>query len=251
MKNKGAIRILDFFGVTFYEIDYYKIIKILKKSKGYLVAPAASALSQIKKKKFFHISLKKSRIAIFDSGFFCICLILFKGFFFKKFSGFKFMQFFLQDNNVKKDKILSLDPSKQDSKMNFSYLKKRRFRFVKNYICPIYDPEKICDYALLRAINKYKPRFIIVNLSGIVQEPLALFIIKNLKKKPIIICSGAALSFFTGMQAPINNFIDNFYLGWFLRIIFNPVKNFPRIFHSIRLLSLVLKSKIKVKSIII
>lgn len=85
MKNKEPIRILDFFGITFYEIDYYKIIKILKKSKGYLVAPAASALSQIKNNEVFHISLKKSRIAIFDSGFFCICLILLKGVSFKSF----------------------------------------------------------------------------------------------------------------------------------------------------------------------
>lgn len=251
MKNKEAIRILDFFGITFYEIDYYKTIEILKKSKGYLVAPAASALSQIKIKKFFHISLKKSRIAIFDSGFFCICIILFKGIYFKKFSGFKFMNFFLQDNNVKKDKILSLDSSKQDSKMNFNYLKKRRFRFVKNYICPIYDPEKIYDYSLLRIINKYKPKFIIINLSGTIQEPLALFIIKKLKNKPIIICTGAALSFFTGAQAPINSFIDSFYLGWLLRIFFNPIKHFPRFFYSINLFILVLKSKIRVKSIII
>jgi UDP-N-acetyl-D-mannosaminuronic acid transferase (WecB/TagA/CpsF family) len=251
MKKKEAIRILDFFGITFYEIDYYKIIEILKKSKGYLVAPAASALSQIKIKKFYHISLKKSRIAIFDSGFFCICLILFKGIYFKKFSGFKFMNFFLQDNNVKKDKILSLDSSKKDKKMNFSYLKKRRFRFVKNYICPIYDPEKIYDYSLLRTINKYRPKFIIINLSGTVQEPLALFIIKNLKYKPIIICTGAALSFFTGQQAPINSFIDNLYLGWLVRIIFNPINNFPRIIKSLSLFILVLKNKVKVKSIII
>ncbi|CAN1593727.1 Glycosyl transferase WecB/TagA/CpsF [Candidatus Pelagibacterales bacterium] len=251
MKNKEAIRILDFFGIIFYEMDYYKTIKILKKSKGYLVAPAASALSLIKNKEFFHIALKKSRIAIFDSGFFCICLILLKGINFKKFSGYKFMKFFLQDNNVKKDKILSLDSSKQDSKMNFNYLKKKRFRFVKNYICPIYDPKKIYDYSLLKTINKYKPKFIIINLSGTVQEPLALFIIKNLKYKPIIFCTGAALSFFTGMQAPINNFVDKFYLGWLIRIIYNPIKNIPRIFISIKLFNLVLKSKIKVKSIII
>jgi N-acetylglucosaminyldiphosphoundecaprenol N-acetyl-beta-D-mannosaminyltransferase len=251
MKNKKAIRTLDFLGITFYEIDYYKIIEILKKSRGYLVAPAASALSQIKNNKLFHISLKKSRIAIFDSGFFCICLILFKGIFFKKFSGFKFIKFFLQDNKVKKDKILSLDPSKQDLKMNSSYFKKRGFRFIKNYICPIYDSEKIYDYSLLKTINKYRPKFIIINLSGTVQEPLALFLIKNLDYKPIIICTGAALSFLTGAQAPINSFIDNLYLGWLVRIIFNPINNFPRIIKSLSLFILVLKNKVKVKSIII
>lgn len=251
MKNKEPIRILDFFGIIFYEIDYYKIIQILKESKGYLVAPAASALSQIKNNELFYISLKKSRIAIFDSGFFCFCLILCKGIYFKKFSGFKFMKFFLEDNNIKNDKILSLDSSKQTSKLNFSYLKRKRFRFVKNYICPIYDPKKISDYSLLRIINKYKPKIIIINLSGTVQEPLALFLIKNLKYKPIIICTGAALSFFTGDQAPINSFIDNLYLGWLIRIIFNPIRNIPRFFYSLNLFKLTLKSKIKVKNIII
>jgi UDP-N-acetyl-D-mannosaminuronic acid transferase (WecB/TagA/CpsF family) len=251
MKNKKVIKTLVFFGVTFYEVDYYKIIEILKKSKGYLVAPAASALSQIKNNKLFHISLKKSRIAIFDSGFFCICLFLLKGIYFKKFSGFKFIKFFLQDNNVKKDKILSLDSSKQDLKINSSYLKKRGFRFIKNYICPIYDSKKIYDYSLLKTINKYRPKFIIINLTGTVQEPLAFFINKNLRYKPMILCTGAALSFFTGRQAPINTFVDNFFLGWLFRILFNPIRHVPRIFYSLNLFSLVLKSKIKVKSIII
>ena len=108
MKNKKVIKTIVFFGITFYEIDYYKIIEILKKSKGYLVAPAASALSQIKNNELFHISLKKSRIAIFDSGFFCISLILLKGIYLKKFSGFKLIKLFLQDTNAKKNKILSL-----------------------------------------------------------------------------------------------------------------------------------------------
>jgi len=251
MKNKKAIRTINFLGITFYEIDYYKIIEILKKSKGYLVAPAASALSQIKNNELFHISLKKSRIAIFDSGFFCVCLILLKGIYLKKFSGFKLIKFFLQDTNAKKNKILSLDSSKQDLKLNSSYLKKRGFRFIKNYICPIYDSKKIYDYSLLKTINKYRPKFIIINLSGTVQEPLALFIIKNLTYKPIILCTGAALSFFTGRQAPVNTFIDNFYLGWLVRIFFNPIRHFPRIISSLYLFSLVLKSKIKIKSVII
>ena len=49
-----------------------------------------------------------------------------------------------------------------------------------------------------------------------------LYLKKNLKIKTTILCTGATISFFTKDQAPINEFIDQFYLGWFVRLIFNP-----------------------------
>ena len=52
----------------------------------------------------------------------------------------------------------------------------------------------------------------------------------NLKYKPMIICTGAAIAYFTKDQAPINNFIDKIYLGWLLRMIFHPSAFFQGIF---------------------
>ena len=47
------------------------------------------------------------------------------------------------------------------------------------------------------------------------QEPLAFYLKRNLDKKIFIICTGAAIGFFTKTQAPINDFFDKYYLGWF------------------------------------
>ena len=72
-------------------------------------------------------------------------------------------------------------------------------------------------------------------LKGI-QEVLGLYLKKKLKFKVTILCTGGAISFFTGDQAPINIFIDKYYLGWLVRLFFNPfiffkrciIKNFRR-----------------------
>ena len=74
MKNK----IITYKGIKFYNYSFTKIVSKIDKG-GYLVAPAASALSSIINNKEYHESLKKSDIAIFDSGFFCILLRIFKG----------------------------------------------------------------------------------------------------------------------------------------------------------------------------
>ena len=83
-------------------------------------------------------------------------------------------------------------------------------------------PKKINDITLIRKIKQFKPQIILINLGGGTQEILGSYIIKKINFKTRIICTGAAISFFTGDQAPINDFIDKFYLGWLVRIIFNP-----------------------------
>mgnify|MGYP003325519486 CR=1 FL=1 len=65
-------------------------------------------------------------------------------------------------------------------------------------------------------------------LGGGTQEVLGSYLIKNLSFKTTILCTGGAISFFTGEQAPINNLIDRFYLGWLIRLIFNPIIFYKR-----------------------
>ena len=63
----------SFKGIKFYSGNYYQIKREFDKG-GVLVAPAASALANIYKDKQYYNALKKSKIAILDSGFFCILL---------------------------------------------------------------------------------------------------------------------------------------------------------------------------------
>jgi N-acetylglucosaminyldiphosphoundecaprenol N-acetyl-beta-D-mannosaminyltransferase len=236
--------ILHFHKIKFYNYDYRNTMYLLNKKKGYLVAPAASALIKILNNKYYYNSLKKSQVAIYDSGFFCILLRLFLIYKPTKYSGLKFFKNFINDNTIKEKKILLINSSKLNQKKNNNLLLKKKFTKVFNYISPLYKGKNIRDTKILEYILKIKPDYVITNISGCKQEVLAQFIIKNINFKCNILCIGAAIEFITGAQIKISDSIDKFYLGWFLRIMENPYKNLVRTFQSISLLKLMFKKKI-------
>ena len=231
--------IINFKEIKFYNCDFAKLFPIIDEG-GYLVAPAASALTNISDDKIYHESLIKSDVAILDSGFFCILLRIFKGKKINKLSGYFFLKKFLSMNFKKKTKFLTVDPTVADSKINKLYLRSKNIKNVKSYIAPRYDHNYIRDQKLIKIIKKYKPKYIIINIGGEVQEILGLFIINNINYKVSIICTGAAIAFLTRRQAPINDIIDKFYLGWLVRIIFNPKKSLLRTLKSLYLIKQVL-----------
>jgi len=96
---------------------------------------------------------------------------------------------------------------------------------------------------LIQLINSYKPKYILLNIGGGIQEKLAFFINKNSKNNQIIFCLGAAIGFYTGEQAPINNFFDKIYVGWLIRVLYNPIVFLPRVFRSIYLIKLFFKKE--------
>ena len=75
-----------------------------------------------------------------------------------------------------------------------------------------------------------------INLGGGIQEVLGSYLKDNLNYNPQIICTGAAISFFTKKQAPINSLIDMLYLGWLIRCIFKPKQFIPRYLKSFKLI---------------
>ena len=230
MKNN----ILVFKGIKFYNFEFERIMKKINRG-GYLVAPAASALTNLDKNNLYHTSLKKSDIAIFDSGFFCILLRFFKKKKIKKFSGYLFLKKFFNLSFKKNIKFFLVDPSKTDSYVNGKYLKSKKIHNFKSYIAPFYK-DKIEDKLLLKKINKYKPNYVLINLGGEVQEILAMYIKQNTKYKVAIFCTGAAIAFLTKRQAPINEFVDKLYMGWILRLIYNPRRHLLRTIKSLYLI---------------
>ena len=219
--------------IKFYSGNYDQIKKEFDKG-GVLVAPAASALANIDTDKQYYSSLKKSKIAILDSGFFCILLRIFRFQRVKKLSGFLFLKTFL-DNFKNQQRILFIDPSKKSNILNIKFLKSKKIINFKTYIAPNYN-KKFFDLKLLNLINNYKPKYIVINIGGGSQEPLAIYINKNIKYNVSIMCTGAALAFMTGEQAPINKFIDKIYLGWLTRIIWNPKLYLGRILKSFKII---------------
>ena len=232
--------------ITFNNLDYKKFNKIISK-KGFFVFPAGPALATIQNSNIYYKAIRKADLVFFDSGFFVLLLKIFKNIDVDKFSGFKFLNlFFTYLKKNKKTSVLCIDPNSKFSKSNKSYLKKLGIKKTYNFLAPKYDPNNLSDKRLLKLINKIKPNFILTNIGGGTQEVLGMYLKKNLKFRTTILCTGGAISFFTGDQAPINTFVDKFYLGWLVRLIFNPITFLKRYIIGLKLIPMVIFSKIKI-----
>jgi N-acetylglucosaminyldiphosphoundecaprenol N-acetyl-beta-D-mannosaminyltransferase len=235
--------------IRFINLSKKDFPKIIKKS-GLFVFPSGPGLATINNNKEYLKSLRNSDYVFFDSGYFVLLLKILKNINVEKFSGYLFLELlFKQFKKNRNIKILSVDPNPILSKnnnlffINLGIHKKKIF----NYISPNYIPSNIKDKKLLEITSKLKPDFIILNLGGGVQEILGMYLKKNLNIKTKIICTGGAISFFTKDQAPINQILDKLFLGWLIRILFNPIVFLPRYLKSFKLFKIVLKEKITVK----
>ena len=215
--------------------------------KGLFVFPAGPALASINQSNKYYESLRKADLVFFDSGFFVLLLKFFKNISVKKFSGYKFISLFLDYLKKNKNKsVFCIDPNLKFSLSNKILFNNLGIKRIYNYLAPKYKTKKLSDKKLLKKIKKIRPDFIITNIGGGRQEILGLYLKKNLKIKTTILCTGAAISFVTKDQAPINNLVDQFYLGWFVRLIFNPLVFLRRYLYSLRLIPMVIFSKIKI-----
>jgi len=232
-------------GINFINGGYIEAMKYLKQG-GLMVVPAAPALATIKTDKKYHQALMNADFAIPDSGYMVLILKILKKISFKKFSGYAFLNLFLQENEFKKNNCLFLiDPTSQDSIINNQYLKKHNILIKKDYhyCAPIYNKNNIIDSILLNILERKKPKYIMINLGGGVQERLGSYLKNNLSYNPGIICTGAAIAFFTGKQAKIPKIIDTLYLGWLYRSILNPRIFIPRYLKGFKLLYMLINEK--------
>ncbi|MBT3570265.1 MAG: WecB/TagA/CpsF family glycosyltransferase [Opitutae bacterium] len=107
------------------------------------------------------------------------------------------------------------------------------------YLAPAYTGAGLLvDESLLRLLAERRPKVIMVNIGGGVQERLGHYLRDNLNYHPIIICTGAALAFLSGQQVRIPLWADRVYLGWLLRCIANPVRFIPRYWAARKLVGL-------------
>jgi len=222
------MEIIIFNKIKFKNFNEVQLKKIFNR-KGLFVFPAAPALSKIHSEINYHKALIGADHVFFDSGYFVLLLKFFKRISVNKLSGFKFLKFFfeyLKKNNNKV--IFNIDSDLDTSSLNYLYFKKIGVKKIHKYLAPKYDINKIEDYKLINILNKVKPDYILTNIGGGTQEILGLYLKKKVNFKPTIFCTGAAISFFTKKQAPINKSIDKFFLGWFFRILFNPKIFLPR-----------------------
>ena len=239
---------LFFFKIRFINIKSSNLKSLIKK-RGLFLFPSGPGLANLKINSPYHKALVKANHVFFDSGYFVILLRVLKKIKADKFSGYKFLKFFFKylKQNRRKN-IFVVDPSINSMKLNKSYFNNKINIKSTHFVSPIYKRKNIKDKKLLKQIRLLRPEIILINLGSGVQEILGDYLMSNLKYNPSIICTGAAISFFTKEQAPINDFFDKIYLGWLIRIFYNPKIFFLRYLNAIKLYRLVKNNKVFVKN---
>ena len=240
------MRRFKFADINFYEIEFKELTKFFLK-KNLFVFPSAPGLATIDVDKQYHKSLVSSDIAFLDSGFFVILIFIRTGRWFKKFSGLNFINHLLSFLITSKASSLFIEASASQAKKNKKYLNHIGLENnLSQYIAPIYSRKSnFIDNELLKFINKIKPKFIIINLGGGTQENLGFFLKGKINYNVNIFCLGAAIGFRSGNQAPAPVFLDDFFLSWFIRCLFNPALYIPRYFKAFRLFKTFFKYKIE------
>jgi len=247
--KKSHKNFLKIFGINFlngnYDLVYNKI-----KNGGLMVVPAAPALIEIYKDKSYYDALLKSDYAILDSGFMVLILKYFKGVKIKKLSGVDFLRNYFSNYKLN-DSLFLVEPSKHSSRINREFLIKYNILLLKEnqYVAPMYKKGKVKDELLIKILELKRPKNILINIGGGIQEPLGLYLKDNLSYNPTILCTGAAIAILNGEQATIPKWVDSLYLGWLSRCIHSPKVFIPRYFKGFRLLPMLLKEKIDKESI--
>lgn len=226
--------------IPFIDGIYENAIRFLNNG-AFMVVPSGPGLATIDQDKNYWNAIKKSDFALPDSGFMILLYKLFYNKNINKLSGLKFIKLFFNEVELREDDTLFLiDPNDSESELNRIYLNKINIPLKKEnqYIAPIYDKTEIVDNILLNILEnlEFKPKYILINLGGGIQERLGYYLKNNLTFSTGIVCTGAAISFLTGSQANIQKWVDKIYLGWLVRIIQNPRQFFIRYIKAFRLL---------------
>jgi UDP-N-acetyl-D-mannosaminuronic acid transferase (WecB/TagA/CpsF family) len=197
----------------------------------------------IKSDDYYYRVLKSSDIAIPDSGFMVLFLKIFFRINLKRLSGLEFLESYLLDNIKNENfRLFMVEPGFDDHMANKSYLDGIGVAYDPSayYIAPIYAAGIVEDYKLLAIIEDHKPKVVLINLGGGVQERIGHFLKENLSYRPAIICTGAAIAFLSGRQVEIPAWADRFYLGWLFRCFSDPRRFVPRYINGLKLMPMLL-----------
>jgi len=226
-------------GIKFFTGELAELLDLCVGS--FVVVPAAPALVDLPTDPAYREAVEKSDFAITDSGFMLLLWKVFTGQSLIRISGLKFLRGLLAQGVLKEPGAsFWIMPSEAEMETNLAWLNRNGFPVVGDdcYIAPVYPKGVLADAELLRRIEAGKPRYIIVNLGGGVQERLGYYLKNTLSYRPAIICVGAAIAFLTGLQSNIPVWADAYMLGWLFRCFQAPGKFVPRYWKAVRLVGI-------------
>ncbi len=210
----------------------------LAKRGGLVLAPSGPGLADLPHDRSYQEALRDCEVAITDSGLMVLCWWFWKRERLERISGLRFLKHFLDEEDLRRENAsFWVMPSEEAGKTNRDWLRRRGIPVKESdcYTAPMYSSERVVDGELKSILEKKKPRYIVINIGGGIQEKLGCYLKKNLSYRPTIICTGAAIAFLTGKQATIPGWADRLLLGWLIRCLKSPLRFVPRYWRAGRL----------------
>ena len=229
-------------GIRFYTGDMAGLLE-LTPNGGLIVVPSAPVLAELPRDVAHREALMGSDLAITDSGFLVLLWGLRHREWLPRISGLRFLRALVRNEPFRRpDATFWIMPSSEDDKANRHWLETQGLVVGPDaaYLAPLYPRGRLEDPVLLAQIERRRPKFVIINLAGGVQERLGLYLRNHLSYRPALICTGAAIAFLSRRQANIPPWADRLVLGWLLRTLSNPAKYIPRYWKALRLVPLLL-----------
>lgn len=226
-------------GIKFFTGDLAELLDLC--AGCFVVVPAAPALVDLPSDPAYRQAVENCDFAITDSGFMLVLWKVLTGQGLIRISGLKFLRGLLAGGRLKEPGAsFWVMPSVGEMETNLAWLNQNGIPVDRGdcFVAPLYPKGPLTDAELLRRIEVKKPRYIIVNLGGGVQERLGYYLKNHLSHRPAILCVGAAIAFITGLQSNIPVWADAWRLGWLFRCLRAPGKFIPRYGKALRLISL-------------
>ena len=233
-----TIRIL---GLGFFSGTAEEAVAVARQG-GLVVAPSGPGLADMPGDAVYRAALEAADVRLLDSGLLAWLWEWRHKRPAPRISGYLFLTHFLQLPDIAASgACLWVAPSPAAAEHTRTWLAKERGLAAPPeswYVAPDYTRDAVADEALLALVRKGRPRFIFICVGGGPQEKLGAWLKARLDYRPTILCTGAAIAFLTGEQAPIPYWADRARLGWLLRILHEPRKFLPRYWQARRLVSL-------------
>jgi UDP-N-acetyl-D-mannosaminuronic acid transferase (WecB/TagA/CpsF family) len=213
---------------------------------GLVVVPSAPVLVDLAGDPAQREALEASDLALTDSAFLVLLWLVFKAQRIPRLSGLRFLRQLLKQPDFRQPgATFWVMPTAEGSKADRNWLNSNGLSIEPEdcYAAPIYPRGPLEDRALLSLVESRRPKYVVINLGGGVQERLGYFLRNHLSYRPAIICTGAAIAFLSGQQANIPPWADRLFLGWLLRSLNDPKRFVPRYWKALKLVPLVLKAR--------
>jgi UDP-N-acetyl-D-mannosaminuronic acid transferase (WecB/TagA/CpsF family) len=235
-------------GIRFYVGPLEGLLELTMKG-GLIAVPSAPVLVRLPDDSAHREAVEGCDFAITDSGFLVLLWLLLKRERLIRISGLRFLQHLRRrpEFHVPGETFWVM-PGAEDAIANRRWLSRQGIELQDSavYLAPRYAPQgSLEDPTLLAALEKQRPRFVVLCLGGGVQERLGYYLRGKLSYTPAIVCTGAAIAFLSGQQANIPPWADRLFLGWLFRLVLDPARFLPRYWHALRLAPLLLRYRSK------